>query len=157
MRQGSMIQVRQFSRNSTASFRCPNGVKSLSTRHLAPGHQYPEASKESVKKKGPLGPFLSVKLREIEISTVSLPRTYGPTKLMKKRKFQDQCTSGNQLLWSSINWLLGRSTDVFYSKKQPSKAQYKKKVVLRSSKNIRTNHYHPCRNIYLTSISNRYG
>jgi len=31
------------------------------------------------------------------------------------------------------NWLAsGGSTDVFYSKRQPSKAQYKKKVVLRS-------------------------
>ena len=55
-----------------------------------------------------------------------------------------------------IGWLLGRSTDVSYSKKQPSKAQYKKKVVLRSSKNIRTNHYQPCRNNYLTSTPHGY-
>ena len=40
--------------------------KSLSTRHLAPGHQYPEAStKESVNEKGPLRPFLNVYLEEI--------------------------------------------------------------------------------------------
>ncbi len=41
----------------------------------------------------------------------------------------------------SFNWLAsGGEHWRFYSKKQPSKAQYKKKIVLRSLKNIRTNH-----------------
>ena len=52
------------------------------------------------------------------------------------------CT-GHQL----IGFWGGALTLLF--KKQPSKAQYKKKVVLRSLKNIRTNHYQTCRNNYL--------
>tara|TARA_B100000700_G_scaffold193855_1_gene213522 strand:+ start:161 stop:313 length:153 start_codon:yes stop_codon:yes gene_type:complete len=42
----------------------------------------------------------------------------------------------------------GEITDVIYSKREPSKAQYRKKVVLRSSKTIRTNQYQPSRNNY---------
>ena len=60
--------------------------------------------------------------------------------------FNIDLRQGKQLLKAAIFWLLGGGTDVFYSKKQPSKAQYKKKVVLRSFKTIRTNDYQSCRN-----------
>ena len=54
--------------------------------------------------------------------------------------------------WLSIDWHLGRSTDVFNSKKQPSKAKYKKKVVLRIPGTIRTNHNQPFKSNYLKHL-----